>query len=212
MEPTIPSSAEAEIRQRNAEVGIDFAGFELRIAKHVMDGKIFIDTETTGETMPVMKQSDACIPPVWNHPSPNFQQTRRDIYVYLASRLFGVPKKNITPAMRKAAKDKVYWVLYRGKTMNRNQTIKIARAIRNYPGGIAEVTLVWKVFYSKFGVEYRQVATLGNLQQTVPDWCVKNWLKTFVRDQSQLQRDSYYLVAPPTEAWRNTIEAILRQC
>ncbi len=96
--------------------------------------------------------------------------------------------------------------------MNRNQTIKIARAVRNYPGGVAEVTLVWKVFYSKLAVEYRQVHVKGNMDTEVPDWCVKNHLRTFVRDQSQLQPSSYYLVAPPVEVWREIIEGILRQC
>jgi hypothetical protein len=94
--------------------------------------------------------------------------------------------------------------------MRRDQVIKIARAVRNYPGGIGEVTLVWRVFYSQLGVEYRQIAVKGNMNTSVPDFCVKNHLRTFVRDQSQLQPDSYYLVAPPTEVWREIIESILK--
>ena len=93
-----------------------------------------------------------------------------------------------------------------------NQTIKIARVVRNYPGGIAEMTLVWRVSDSKLGIEYRQVATLGNIQTSAPDWGVRGWLWTFVRDQSQLQPDSYYVVDPPTEVWREVIEGVLKQC
>ena len=94
--------------------------------------------------------------------------------------------------------------------MSRNQTIKIARAVRNYPGGIAEGTLVWRVEDSKLGVEYRQVSISGDINCDISDRIVERWLQTFVRDQSTLQPDSYYLVAPPTEAWRDIIEGILR--
>ncbi len=96
-----------------------------------------------------------------------------------------------------------------------NQTIKIARAVRNYPGGIAEGgiaegTLVWRIFDSKLGVEYRQVSISGDINCDIPDLSVKSWLRIFIRGQSHLQSDSYHLVAPPTEVWRNVIEAILR--
>ena len=94
--------------------------------------------------------------------------------------------------------------------MNRNQTITIARAVRNWPGGVGEITLVWNVFYSKLGVEYRQVADKATFNSSPPDYCVKHWLRTFVRDQSQLQADSYYLVDPPCKAWREIIEGILK--
>lgn len=94
--------------------------------------------------------------------------------------------------------------------MNRDKTIKIARAVRNWPGGVGEITLVWNVYYSKLGIEYRQVADKATFNSSSPDYCVKHWLHHFVRDQSQLQADSYYLVAPPTEVWRETIEGILK--
>ncbi len=95
--------------------------------------------------------------------------------------------------------------------MNRDDTIKIARAVRNYPGGIGELTLVWKTFYSKLSVVYKEVSVRGDKQNTVPDQCVKAWLRIFIRDQSQLQPVSYYLVDPPTEAWRDTLEGITRR-
>ena len=94
--------------------------------------------------------------------------------------------------------------------MNRESTIKIARAVRNYPGGIGELTLVWNIFYYRLSVQYQQIADKGNMDTEVPDFCVKNHLRTFVRDQSQLQADSYYLVAPPCGAWREIIEGILK--
>ncbi len=40
------------------------------------------------------------------------QIKRGDVYTYIASLMFGVPKENITPAMRQAAKKRVYWELY----------------------------------------------------------------------------------------------------
>lgn len=89
-----------------------------------------------------------------------------------------------------------------------NKTIKIARAVRNYPGGIAEATLVWRVFYSKFGVNYHQIDTLGKLQATTSDRNVKTWLPIFVCDQSCL--NSWQLVAPPTDAWQEVIKRIVR--
>lgn len=95
--------------------------------------------------------------------------------------------------------------------MNRESTIKIARAVRNWPGGVGEITLVWNIFYSKLVVEYREEhKTYGGRYQQPPDYCVKHWLRHFVRDQSQLQSDSYYLVDPPTEVWREIIEGILK--
>lgn len=230
MEQEIPSRAEDEIRQRNAFLK------DTNAVVSEEDGKVYVDFENTasneylhrrrnmfkipyGDTLyqvdfNQIEAQCAVVHAAKRAASMKHQAKDRikrgDIYTNLASRLFGVPEENITQAMRKAAKEKVYWVSYGGKTMNRNQTIKIARAVRNYPGGIAEVTLVWRVFHSKLGVEYRQVTDFGNLQQTIPDWNVKAWLRTFV--QGHLQPDSYYLVAPPTETWRNAIEAILRQC
>ncbi len=94
--------------------------------------------------------------------------------------------------------------------MNRNQTIKIARAVRNYPSGIAEGTLVWRVSDSKLGVEYRHVSIFGDINCDIPDLSVRSWFWTFVRPQGQLQLESYYLVSPPTEAWREIIEGILK--
>ena len=94
--------------------------------------------------------------------------------------------------------------------MNRDTTITIARAVLNTTGLVAEVTLVWQVFDSKLGVEYRQVTNLGNMSSSVPDQSVKHWLRTFVRDQSQLQSDSYYLIEPPIAVWREIIEGIVR--
>lgn len=35
-----------------------------------------------------------------------------DVYTVLASRKFGVPPEDVTPTMRKAAKDKMYQVMY----------------------------------------------------------------------------------------------------
>ncbi len=90
-----------------------------------------------------------------------------------------------------------------------NKIIKIARAVRYYPGGIAEVTLVWRVSDSKFGVEYQEIDALGDMRNTVPDNYVSFWLSIFAQDH--LQPDFYQLVDPPTETWRNVIEAILKQ-
>ncbi len=88
--------------------------------------------------------------------------------------------------------------------------IKIARAVRNYPGGIVEVTLVWKVFSSKLCVEYRQLNDAGTLQQTISDGCVREWLLVFTRDQRRLQDGSYYIVDPPCKAWQEIIEGIVK--
>jgi hypothetical protein len=96
--------------------------------------------------------------------------------------------------------------------MDRDKTILVARAVRNWPGGIGELKLVWKPFYSKLSVEYQQIAIKGDQQNIVPDECVKAWLRIFIRDQSQLQPDSYYIVEQPTKGWREIIEASLKAC
>jgi hypothetical protein len=88
----------------------------------------------------------------------------------------------------------------------------VARAVRNWSGGIGELKLVWKPFYSKLSVEYQQIAVLGDQQNTVPDECVKAWLRIFIRDQSQLQPDSYYIVEPPNDVWREVIKVSLEAC
>jgi len=92
----------------------------------------------------------------------------------------------------------------------RERTITIARAVRNWDDAIGEITLVWNIFYSRMEVQYKQVGGRGTFESDPPDWCVKNWLRTFIRDQDQLQKDSYYLVEPPCEAWREIIEGILK--
>ena len=96
--------------------------------------------------------------------------------------------------------------------MNPNKAIKIARAVRNYPGGISELTLIWRIAYSKFGLEYRQVNdgdTLPFVTNAIPDHCIREWLTKFVRPQEHLQEDSYFLVAPPSEAWHEVIDTII---
>ena len=85
--------------------------------------------------------------------------------------------------------------------MNREDTIVLARAVRNWEGSIAEVTLVWRPFYSKLGVEYRQIGDKATFNSTVPDWCVKNWMWIFVRPQDTLQKDSYYITQPVLWEW-----------
>ena len=89
--------------------------------------------------------------------------------------------------------------------MNREDTTVLARAVRNWNGAIAEITLVWRPFYSKLGVEYRQVADEATFNSTVPDWCVKNWMWIFVRPQGHLQPDSYYITQPVTAEWADII-------
>jgi len=95
--------------------------------------------------------------------------------------------------------------------MSKQQTIPIARAMRNWNRGTAEVTLVWRCFYSKLGVEYREVTSDGGFKRnSIPDDCVKNWLWTFIRDQSRLQPDSYYVVDPPHSAWHEILTGLAR--
>jgi hypothetical protein len=89
--------------------------------------------------------------------------------------------------------------------MNRDKTIAIARAIRDYQGGIAEMTLVWRPFYSKLGVEYRQVSNWGDMSNSVPDQCVKHWLWIFIRPQGHLQSDTYCITEPVVREWADII-------
>jgi hypothetical protein len=97
--------------------------------------------------------------------------------------------------------------------MSRDRKIGIARAVRNWDGGVAEITLVWNVFYSKLIVEYREEhKTYGARYQEPPDYCVKHWLRHFVRPQGHLQPDSYHITKEPCAAWREIIEGILKRC
>jgi hypothetical protein len=90
--------------------------------------------------------------------------------------------------------------------MNREDTIVLARAVRNWNGAIGEVTLVWRPFYSKLGVEYRQVTNAGHdMSNDIPDQCVKSWLWVFIRPQFLLERDSYYITQPVIMEWRTII-------
>jgi hypothetical protein len=93
--------------------------------------------------------------------------------------------------------------------MNREDTIVLARAVRNWKGSIGEVTLVWRPFYSKLGVEYRQVTNDGHdISNSAPDYCVKNWLWTFIRPQNTLQKDSYYINQFLPERWWDIINEL----
>jgi hypothetical protein len=96
--------------------------------------------------------------------------------------------------------------------MNKDKTILVARAVRNWPGGIGELKLVWKPFYSKLSVEYRQIAVKGHYEEVVPDEWVKDWLRIFIRHQDHLQKDSYYLVKWPSPRWREFIDESLAAC
>lgn len=93
--------------------------------------------------------------------------------------------------------------------MNRDKTFVIARAVRNWDDSIAEVTLVWRYFDSKLSVEYRQVNKGHSHFSITPDWCVKSWLKIFIRDQDNLESDSYYITLPPSIICREFILDIL---
>jgi hypothetical protein len=90
--------------------------------------------------------------------------------------------------------------------MNWDKKITLARAVRNWDGGIAEVTLVWHCFYSKLGVEYTQVTDKGyDIKNSIPDHCVRNWLWIFVRPQEHLSKDSYCITQPVAYEWRGII-------
>ncbi len=90
------------------------------------------------------------------------------------------------------------------------ENILIARAVRNWTDGIAEVTLVWNTHYSKLRVEYRQVGGgVPDNSTTISDHCVKHWLNRFVRDQTILEPDSYYITVAPGDLWRDIISGIL---
>lgn len=96
--------------------------------------------------------------------------------------------------------------------MNREDTIVLARAVRNWEGAIGEATLVWRPFYSKLGVEYRQVTNVGHdMSDSVPDFAVKNWLWTFIRPQDTLQKDSYYITLPVAWEWKSIITVYARR-
>ena len=95
--------------------------------------------------------------------------------------------------------------------MNRDKTLVLARAVYNWLGGIAEVTLVWRPFYCKLGVEYRQVTNWGDMSSSIPDQYVKSWLWIFIRPQGQLQSNSYYITQPVLEEWRTIITVYARR-
>ena len=92
--------------------------------------------------------------------------------------------------------------------MNRDKTITLARAVRNWEGAIAEITLVWRCYFSKLGIEYRQVTDWGDMSNDIPDQCVKSWLCAFVRPQGHLQPDSYYITQAVAYEWRGIINAV----
>jgi len=161
----------------------------MRIVTALINDKMYVDTETTGLSY------------------------TGDIYTKAARKIFGV--KEPTPAQRRKAKDLLFIDLYGGSQkkmtkgdykMDRKTTVTIARAVRNWTGGIAEVTLVWRPFYSKLGVEYRQVTDrYGAQSNNIHDSSVKNWLWTFIRPQGHLQPDSYYITMEVVREWADII-------
>jgi len=93
--------------------------------------------------------------------------------------------------------------------MNWDKKITLARAVRTWEGNIAEITLVWRCYFSKLGIEYRQVSNEhDDLLNDIPDHCVIRWLWIFVRPQEHLSEDSYYITLPPSPLWLNIINAV----
>jgi len=92
--------------------------------------------------------------------------------------------------------------------MRSGDTIPIASAIRRWPRGGSLCALYWNVRASKLMVCYQEVTDRYRIH-LIPDECVVNWLDHFVRDQSRLQPDSYYIADPPTVEWAAILKLIL---
>lgn len=73
-------------------------------------------------------------------------------------------------------------------------------------------TLVFDPNYCQFLVRYIEVClacTNHTKSQIIPSQCTLVWLDHFVRDQSTLQPDSYFITEQPNPNWELIIKEIL---
>ena len=61
---------------------------------------------------------------------------------------------------------------------------------------------------SKFHIHYTETPP-RSIINPVPDHCVRAWLKQFVRDQSTLHVDSYYIEKPLAEPWLSVVKELV---
>jgi hypothetical protein len=91
--------------------------------------------------------------------------------------------------------------------------IVIARAVRNFEGGIAEVTLIWRGSKSKLGVEFIAVRNGFDTKRfAVPDHGVQIWLDFFTRDQTQLRPTAYLITTEPSPKWKTVLDFLESLC
>jgi len=89
--------------------------------------------------------------------------------------------------------------------------LPIASVVRRWLYGCCRATLYWDVNKSRLSVVYEETTdTPSDYRiEIIPDWCVKNWLDRFVRDESNLNHQSYFRIFPPTPAWAAIIRQIM---
>lgn len=85
--------------------------------------------------------------------------------------------------------------------------IVIARAIRNFEGGISELTLSWSVSHSKLKIECLTVKNGVDAKRSVlPDHGVRGWLDLFTRDQTRLEPVQYHISMNPSSRWKTILD------
>ena len=102
----------------------NFEAFEMQIAHHIAnENKVPTDTEDihtcnarmlfgVKEVTPELRQKAKELMFYHHYCGNQTTMVKEDVYILIASKIFDVPKENITPAMRQAAKRKVYRMIY----------------------------------------------------------------------------------------------------
>lgn len=84
--------------------------------------------------------------------------------------------------------------------------MQIATVRRHWKRGVAFATLTLNIQTCQLEVVYREWTEAGVKISTIVPECTQNWLWHFVRSQTLLQPDSYYILKPASGAWNEVIQ------